>query len=248
MIFFLSLLGALSGFSSAWIGVGAGLFIVSFLPGVAGLSPLETLQASLLVVFTVNIINSLVFSAQKSVPWSYCFPIIAIGLVFSFLCSVFVTSLSPFQVRLVLWLFLLLIPAILFFLKKRPALKKTLPFISGVLIGSCSGLTGLGGGIVLSPLFHESRSLSVRKIAPVICVSTLFVSFFALLGQETGAGIFANSTHWRICCFVLLASSVAGLFLGHRLNKRALTKLRRLVVRGLTFFAFGVITAELWIF
>ena len=124
MIFLLSLLGALSGFSSAWLGVGAGLFIVSFLPITAGLSPLETLQASLLVVFSVNIINSLVFSAQKSVPWFYCVPIIAIGLGFSFLFSVFVTSLSSFQVRLVLWLFLLLIPLILFFLKKRARREK----------------------------------------------------------------------------------------------------------------------------
>ena len=242
----LGLLGFLSGFSSAWLGVGTGLLIVSFVPMVSGLSPLETLQASLLVVLPINIINSLVFSAQRLVVWSWCAPVIVTGLVASFLLSVFVTSLSPFQVRFVLWLFLGLLPVVLFFMGKWPFMKKTLPWISGILMGACSGLTGLGGGIVLSPLLHESRSLSARKIAPVVCVSTLFISFFALLGQESGAGVFFNSAHWWMCCFVLLASSFAGLSIGHLLNKKEHTRLRRLMVRGLTFFVFCVVTGELW--
>lgn len=248
MVILLGLLGVLSGFSSAWLGVGTGLFIVSFLPVIAGLSPLETLQASLFIVFAINLVNTFVFSVQRLVVWSWCIPIILIGLVCSFLLSVFVTSLSPFQVRFVLWLFLGFLPIIIFLLGKWPVMKKTLPWTSGVLVGTCSGLTGLGGGIILSPLLHESRSLPARKIAPLICVSTLFISFFALLGQEKGAGVFSNSHYWWKCCFILLACSGIGLFLGHSLNKKERSLLRRLLVRGLTFFVFCMVTAELWIF
>ena len=248
MVALLGLLGFLSGFSSAWLGVGTGLFIVSFVPVIAGLSPLETLQASLLIVFPINLINSLVFSVQRLVVWSWCIPIILIGLVCSFLLSVFVTSLSPFQVRLILWLFLGFLPLVVFVLGRWPVMKKLLPWTSGFLVGSCSGLTGLGGGIVLSPLLHESRSLPARKIAPLICVSTLFISFFALLGQERGAGVFSNSSHWWKCCFILLACSCVGLLVGHLLNKKERSRLRRLLVRGLTFLMFCIVTGELWIF
>lgn len=213
---------------------------------VTGLSPLETLQASLLVVFPVNAINALLFSLQKMVLWAWAIPIILVGLAISFLLSLFVTSLSPFQIRFILWLFLGTLPLILLLLKKWPLVKKSLPWISGLLMGSCSGLTGLGGGILLSPLFHENRSLPTQKIAPLISITTLFISFFALLGQEKGAALSSNSSYWWTCCAVLFAFACIGLSFGHLLNKKEYFRTRRLMVRGLTFFMFCMVTAELW--
>lgn len=239
--------GLLSGFCSAWLGVGAGLFIVSFIPGITGLSPLETLQASLIVVFPINIVNSLVFSIQRLVLWSWCIPIILSGFTVSFALSLFMTFLSPFQVRFILWMLLGSLPLLLFLTKRQTFLKRNLPWISGLFMGACSGLTGLGGGILLGPLLYESRKVSTRHIAPIISVSTLFISFFALLGQDKGASLLSNSSHWRLCCLILLISSCFGLVFGHLLNKKQHSGLRRLLVRGLTFLMYCIVTGELWL-
>ena len=188
------------------------------------------------------------FVFQKMVSWAWAIPIISIGLVASFLLSLFVTSLSPFQIRFILWTFLGALPIILFLLKKWPLIKKSLPWLSGLLMGACSGLTGLGGGVLLSPLLHESQSLPTKKIAPLISLTTLFISFFALLGQEKGAALSSNSSYWRTCCAVLLISACVGLSVGHLLNKKERTYTRRLLVRVLTFSMFCMVTVELWLF
>lgn len=214
---------------------------------VTGLSPLETLQASLLLVFLLNLVNTFLFVFQKMVIWTWVIPIVLTGFLTSFLFSFFATSLSPFQLRFLLWLFLAILPLVFYLLKKFPPIKKNLPWLSGLLMGTCSGLTGLGGGILLSPLLHESRSLPTQKITPVISVATLLISFFALLGQEKGAGFSSNSSYWWICCFVLLAFAGVGLSFGHLLNKKPYSSTRRLLVRLLTLFVFCIVTIELWL-
>ena len=178
--------------------------------------------------------------------WAWVLPIVLVGFVTSFLLSLFVTSLSPSQVRFILWFFLGFLPIFLFIFKKWPLAK--LPWLSGLLMGACSGLTGLGGGLLLSPLLHESRILPSRKIPPLISVTSLFLSFFALLGQEKGAGLFSNSSYWWTCCVILTLSAFLGLSFGHILNQKEGSQPRRILVRGLTFFIFCLVTADLWLF
>ena len=248
MVFFIILLGFLSGLSATYLGLGSGLLIVSFLPVTTGFSPLETVQASLLIVFVINGINAGLFIYKKSVLWSWCASIALTGLLFSFLSSFFVASLSPFQVRFILWGILGLlslgsfVPWGLFFKKKH------LPYIFGCLMGGCSGLTGLGGGVVLSPVLHGSGILPARKVAPLICVVTAPVSFFALAGQELGAGfLLSNSFFWWRDCLTALLSALTGLLFGHLLDRRERSRLRRVLARGLTLFLFCALAGEIWI-
>ena len=244
-LFSLLLLGLCSGFLGTYVGLGSGLIFVSFLPLVTSLTPLETLQMSLFVIFSVNGINTCIFTYQKRVAWAWVSPVVSVGLVASFILSLTVTALSPFAIRLIFCLFLLFIILSFFFLR-RYVFQKSFPYVSGFIMGSCSGLTGLGGGLILSPIFHESGRLPIYQVAPTICVITLITSFFALVGQFVGTQfLLLNSAYWWECFFILMASSLLGLILGHLLNKDKRESFRKKFVRVFVILSFCFVSGEL---
>ena len=157
-------LGLLSGVSVTFLGMGGSVYIVPLLPLLTGLSPYETIQLSFLFLFVMTVFNSVIFIYKKLVVWSLFRVVATTGVAMSFLSSLLITQLPPFSVRFVLWVFLGLILSFPLFLSRISWFVKQLPPVSGVLMGLCSGLTGLGGGVILSPLFHESRQIPSSKI------------------------------------------------------------------------------------
>ena len=90
--------------------------------------------------------------------------------------------------------------------------KYSLRIFGGALMGLCSGLTGLGGGVIISPLLHESLALPLKKISPSIALVTLFMSVFALSGQQwQGFSILENNS-LKLAFPVLLLFAVLGAF------------------------------------
>ena len=243
----LSLLGLASGFCSAWLGVGGSVFIVPLLPFLSGLDPLSALQISLLLIFVISFFNSLAFIFQKLVLWSWFVRGVISALIFSFFSGFFVTYLSHFQIRFVLCLFLLFILSLPLLLKKVPVLKNQGIYIFSSLMGVCSGLTGMGGGMILSPYLHESGKLPVQNIPAVVSCIMFFVSSFSLLGQASRMEVsFGNSPHWWLCFFLLLLPAFCGLSMGYFANIRQKNiKWRRLFLRFIVAIMFLKLTAEL---
>ena len=231
----LLLLGLLSGFLSTYLGLGSGLLLVSLLPFASKLSSLEILQLSLLVVFLANMVNVLVFSWQNLLRWSWLKPLAASSLISACLCGFFVSALSSLQMRFILFTCLLLACC---FTLLRPALKKlgaSLFYLAGLLTGACSGLTGLGGGLILSPFLHESDSVPVREIAGLVAACSLVSSCFSLLGLSLeGSLLLFHSSSWTQDFLYISLPAGLGIFLGHLLNIRKKTRLRRLIVRAIT--------------
>ena len=75
----------------------------------------------------------------------------------------------------------------------------------GSLMGLCSGLTGLGGGMIVSPYLHEVsaaappeqkaapeafKAIPARNISAVVCASMFFVSLFAGAGHISAERVF----------------------------------------------------------
>ena len=192
MLFFVSLavLAFASGFFSSYLGLGSGLLIVSLLPG---FSPAGTIQVSLILLFFTTGSNSLIFLYKRLVAWDWVWPLIFTGALFAFLGGSLTGRFSDFQIRFLLWCFLGFIVAVPFIkkriLKKRKNSVLKLKVFAGSLMGLCSGLSGLSGGLILSPLLHESEALPFKKIAPSVSVVT-----------------------WFFCCFRHFRPEVAGLF------------------------------------
>lgn len=126
---------------------------------------------------------------------------------------------------------------------KNPIQQNSLKVFGGVLMGLCSGLAGIGGGIILSPLLHESSLLSLKKISPSLSFVTLFLSVFALSGQlSQGISLHASM---KTVLFNLILFAIIGLVLGHFFHGKDDRKKRIFIVRTVTVVLFLKVSTEL---
>lgn len=243
LFFLLALLGFVSGFSSSYLGIGGGIFIVSLLPLLVGFSPGEIIQISLALIFSLTLLNSVIFIYKKLVVWSWAVPLVTIGGGVAFLSGFLVTELSDFSIRFLLWLFLLFI--VIFPYIKGKFFQKRLKFVGGGLMGFSSGLAGIGGGTILSPLLHESTSLPLRKISPSVSLVTLFMSVFALSGHQWKGFYLWENLSFQGVFPVLLLLALPGLALGHWFQGKNDRKRRVFIVRIITVVLFLKLSVEL---
>jgi uncharacterized membrane protein YfcA len=126
----------------------------------------------------------------------------------------------------------LLFAAARFFLEtKNVTVEDTKPFplwlaiVLGILIGLLSGLTGVGGGIFLSPLLIFARWSETKKAAGISAMFIFFNSIAGLLGQiSTIPTLPPQIPYWAIAV-------VIGGFIGSELGSRRLENpaIRRLL-------------------
>lgn len=82
----------------------------------------------------------------------------------------------------------------------------------GAGLGFLSGLTGIGGGIYLAPIFYLLRWAPAKTIAASASFFILVNSFFGLIGQLT-------KSHWSIDVSLLWPLAIA-VFLGGQIGSR----------------------------
>ena len=230
--------------------MGGSIFIVPFLPFLSGLSAFASLQVSLLLIVSISFINSVSFTLQKLVLWDWFINASLLALSFAFLSGVFVSYFSSLQIRFILWFFVAVILVLPWLLARMPLLKKRKGFyFFSSLMGVCSGLTGLGGGMILSPFLHESENIPVRNIPALVSCIMLFVSSFSLLGQFSQTGlVFTNDSESLFIYFLLMAPSFLGLLVGYFVNIRQKNiKLRRILLRIAVAVVFLKMTIELFV-
>ena len=273
MVFFLGLaiLALVSGFCSSYLGAGGGVIIVSLLPILTDFSASEIIQISLALMVFITLLNSLIFLYKKLVAWDWVGYLIVTGGICAFLAGSFVTGLSDFSIRFLLWSFLFLIVGfslvkteffqkhIASFFQRKKLLsdrfffngmseKLGLKVFGGALMGLCSGLTGLGGGVILSPLLHESHALPLKKISPSVSFVTLFMAVFAISGQQwRGLSLLENES-LKFVFPVLLVFAILGLSLGHVFHGRGERRQRVFIVRTLVGILFLKVSVELLFF
>ncbi len=80
-------------------------------------------------------------------------------------------------------------------------------FIAGVLLGLLSGLTGVGGGVFLTPLLLAMRIASVKQVAATSAAFIVVNSIAGLIGW-----VAAGNTLPGIAPGLLVAVGVGGLF------------------------------------
>jgi len=86
----------------------------------------------------------------------------------------------------------------------------------GAVLGFVSGLTGVGGGIFLSPLLLLFNWTNMRGSAAIAAAFILFNSIAGLAGYATTAG------SWPLGIPLLVATAFAGALLGSELGVRQL--------------------------
>ena len=140
-----------------------------------------------------------------------------------------------------LWIYKKILGCVLFFAILRMLLKKDfknskikkpsifVAIIVGIVIGGLSGLIGIGGGIILTPvilLFHWGN------IKEAAAVSALFIwvnSFSGLMGQLSSGVNFTSNTFVMVG-LALAGGSVGGYYGSQKLNSRRLEYFLALVL------------------
>ncbi len=109
-------------------------------------------------------------------------------------------------------LWLLFKPVAVYKLRQPPPV---LSASTGAGLGFVSGLTGVGGGIFLSPILLLFRWADARSSAGVAAIFILFNSIAGL------AGYLQSGKQWSvpIPIYVLLVTIIAGAIIGERINR-----------------------------
>ncbi|HWB26699.1 MAG TPA: sulfite exporter TauE/SafE family protein [Chitinophagaceae bacterium] len=108
--------------------------------------------------------------------------------------------------------------------------------VLGTAIGFLSGMVGIGGGILLSPILNLLQWDNAKKIAALASFFILVNSISGLLGQLAGGTLQFNST--------LFLPLLVAVFIGGQLGTRlSLNLIKASVVKGLT----GVLVAYIGI-
>ncbi|ERF77796.1 sulfite exporter TauE/SafE family protein [Gallibacterium anatis] len=165
--------GFLSNLMSALFGIGGGVLMVPVLHTMFPEMPLQMVAAtSLTIVMGTSVINLIYFIKQKiqidkkkMIFWSLAMIVgVQIGFYLSFDVPDFVI-VTIFVVTLVL----LALKTLLEVKGVRKKSEQSNDTLSGILAcffgGGIAGITGIGGGSIMSPLIAQLPSINIRQIA-----------------------------------------------------------------------------------
>ena len=186
MFVYLVSTGILTGFLSSFFGVGGGILAVPALYWIFPSCPVKIVIGSSLGMVLINSFINLhnFYRANNTVHLYLAFfmgIIMVIGVISSSLLLVFFND-KTIKLLLSLFLFLTCLRSIIFFVDREDKEKKfdfsKVSFMSAgvisLLAGSVSGITGLGGGVILIPMFAYFLNFPLLKI-PVYCNFCMFL-------------------------------------------------------------------------
>ena len=244
--------GLLVGFTAGLIGIGGGVLIVPFLyllyshpewTGFALPENLETAVAhatSLFVILPTAIRGSISYSKAGLVEWRVALPVAAASMVGAIVGARLAIALEPELLKLLFGCFLVVSGTQLMLRrghsKEHPINTNLIATtISGLMVGTLSGLMGVGGGILALPLLMYVLHVHLRKAAST---SLAIVGFAALAGVITywisGAGVAGRPPgsigYIHLAAGIpLLIGSVIAVHWGTVVNQKTHTKVLRYI-------------------
>lgn len=177
---------------------------------------------ALILNMSVSLVAFIAFYSKQAFSWPLFLTLIGASIPSAFLGGRF--QIDPQVYRIALGV-LLVIPALrLAYQYKKPAYPiqafSTSPaLLIGGSIGFLSGLLGIGGGILLSPVLFLLRWSSLREIAGMSALFIFVNSLAGLLGQYSALGKFFQTDQplpiaWMM--LLALAGGLGGSYIGSR--------------------------------
>jgi uncharacterized membrane protein YfcA len=223
---------------------GASGYLVAM--AIYGLSPAIMKPVALVMNIAVSSLLIMRFSRAGNLNWRLIMPLIVLSIPFAYLGGGMRITDS--------WYFLLVGSALvvaaawmIFKPQDRPPVTEAPPMLPMLLAGSglgfVSGLTGVGGGIFLSPFLLLMRWADMRTSAGIAAVFIWVNSVAGILGHLTKGNDWAAP----VPVALLVSLVIVGRYLGSELNLRCVRgeTLRRLlggvlVIAGVKMFGMAI--------
>ena len=168
-------------------------------------------QTALLLNLGVSLMSFIAFYRQGYFKWTLFWPFALGSIPAAFLGARIPLTDSTYKQILGACLFLAVIRMVVSFKDNtRRSLPAILGIITGAAIGLLSGMIGIGGGIILSPLLLLFRWASLKEAAAISALFIFVNSVSGLAGLKTWIPLDQSQMiYW-------LAASLVGGFLGAR--------------------------------
>jgi uncharacterized membrane protein YfcA len=249
-IFELLALGALVGFGSSVFGIGGGVVVAPLLPFILPIESSAIVGTSLICIFLTVGTNTYFYARKGLVKHSVAIKFGILGSIGSFGAAFFAPSfpgraVQIFTVGLLAFIFVLSLMRQKFksmganeVTRPRDAtgIKVYLPSgmesVVGIGAGVCAGVTGIGAGVLLSPLFLIKAIVTELQIAPTLNAVIVVTSFVGGVNYYLhGSGLVL----WNVVGWVFLGSVVSSYF-GRRIQLGMTSKQRHNSIVGFIGF------------
>ena len=175
------------------------------------------------------------FARARLIDWRQVLPLVAVSAPLAFIGGLVPLKQSVFYLilgsGLLLSSFVLLLRVETFDTKRLP--QPLLLAISGS-VGLLAGLSGIGGGIFMSPVLHLIRWADAKRIAAFASLYILINSITGIAGQLVKAGPVSlmnpAAEYWPLMLAVLVGGQVGSYFVLKLLTPEWLRRLTALLV------------------
>lgn len=245
-MYLLAVLGACIGVAAGIVGAGPSILTVLVLTHLGGLELGRAIATALVIVALMSLVAVVPYVLSRSVVWRSALGFGAASMVGAFLGGR-ASALLPERVLLVIFLLAMIVASFAMLgrrctqvLDDAPSAAKqvTVLAVGGLLVGSVTGLVGLGGGFAVVPLLVVLARTPMRD---AIGTSILIIA------MNTLAGLLGHLPHpsvdWRIAGTLGVTESLGGLA-GARLSARISAESLRRVFASLMLVAAGVMLAH----
>ena len=170
---------------------------------------------ALLLNLFVSLTSFLQYYRGKHFKWKIFLPLAVASIPMSFIGGLLVLDGTIYKKILGL---LLLIPVARFLIFKNPQVNETkkpdvvLSLIIGGSIGLLSGMIGIGGGIILSPILLLLRWTDQKQTAAISAIFIFVNSLAGLTGQLTKGIHFSADMFWYVV--IAFAGGLCGAYFG----------------------------------
>ena len=217
LLFFVALL-----YASVGHGGASGYLALMALYGIAP----EVMKPTALVLnLFVSLTSFIQFYRGKYFNWSIFLPLAAASMPLAYIGGLITVDATVYK-KILGFLLLLPVARFLFFTNiKVEAIKKPDLFLSiviGAAIGFLSGLIGIGGGIILSPVLLLLKWTDMKQTAAISALFIFVNSLSGLAGQLTKGIHFSADMYGYVA--VAFAGGLLGAYLGALKFKQEILK------------------------
>jgi uncharacterized membrane protein YfcA len=213
----------LIGLSLGLLGSGGAILTVPALTYIIGQNEKTAIASSLAIVGLIAFTGSVKYQYSKMIHWSVVWQFGVPSMLASYIAAGFSVYLSGTQQISLFAVIMLLAAFSMLKNKENEPLKPLVPSFSikflivGGIVGSISGLVGVGGGFLIVPaLLAFTRISMTNAVATSLVIITLqsltgFLKYYSISTQGNLA------FDWQVIFIVALVGSVSSIF-GQRLS------------------------------